>query len=88
MKAGSGSWTPPDDEPAASPGDADDPATDPGPVVVPRPTPSPSASSPTATALEVLWRHVGHDGDELGFLPCLRRGVAVPGPSRPSCCTR
>src|SRR5262249_23738418 len=24
------------------------------------------------------WRHVGLDGDELAFLPCLRRGVAVP----------
>ncbi len=30
------------------------------------------------TALEVLWRHVGTDGDDAGFLPCLRRGVPVP----------
>ena len=31
------------------------------------------------TALEVLWRHVGLDGDQWAFLPCLRRGVSVPG---------
>ncbi len=29
-------------------------------------------------ALEVLFRHVGHGGDESAFLPCLRRGVPVP----------
>ena len=28
--------------------------------------------------LEVLWRHVGFDGDDRAFLPCLRRGVPVP----------
>lgn len=30
------------------------------------------------SALEVLARHVGQGNDELGFLPCLRRGKAVP----------
>ncbi len=30
------------------------------------------------SALEVLARHVGQGNDELGFLPCLRRGMAVP----------
>jgi hypothetical protein len=30
------------------------------------------------SALEVLGRHVGWIADDFGFLPCLRRGEAVP----------
>jgi hypothetical protein len=66
-----------EEAPAAEAGEPENP---------PAPTPVPIAMSsrPTVrmhadrTALEVLWRHVGPDGDELGFLPCLRRGVPVP----------
>ena len=28
--------------------------------------------------MDILIRHVAHDEDELGFLPCLRRGMPVP----------
>jgi hypothetical protein len=31
------------------------------------------------SAGDVLRRHVAHDEDEMGFLPCLRRGIPVPG---------
>jgi hypothetical protein len=52
--------------------------------------PPPEAGAPAApptgvrvsgdrAALEVLFRHVARDEDELGFLPCLRRGIGVPG---------
>ncbi|MGP0068004.1 MAG: hypothetical protein ACLQGP_30965 [Isosphaeraceae bacterium] len=40
----------------------------------PRPTIRVASDRP---ALEVLWRHVGTDGDDAGFLPGLRRGVPV-----------
>jgi hypothetical protein len=66
-----------EEAPAGSAGEPEDP---------PAPVPVPIAMSPRPTvrvhadrtALEVLWRHVGLDGDELGFLPCLRRGVPAP----------
>jgi hypothetical protein len=56
------------------------------PERLPSSAPVPIATTPRPTvrvpadrnALEVLWRHVGHDGDDLAFLPCLRRGAAVP----------
>jgi hypothetical protein len=62
---------------AGSAGESENlPAPMPVPITIsPRPTVRVHADR---TALEVLWRHVGLDGDELGFLLCLRRGVAVP----------
>jgi len=71
---------PSEEAPAGPPGEAehhDAPAQ--GPVEVPRPTRPPARAFGDRTALEVLWRHVGYDEDELGFLPCLRRGVPAPG---------
>jgi hypothetical protein len=55
-----------------------------GPENPPASVPIPMPDRPTVrvhgdrNALGVLWRHVSPDGDELGFLPCLRRGVPVP----------
>jgi hypothetical protein len=52
--------------------------TTPAPIAMtplPRPTVRVFADR---TALAVLWSHVAPEGDERGFLPCLRRGISVP----------
>ncbi len=66
---------PSDDDPAVPSGEAANPDA---PPTVPRPTRPTVRVFADRSALDVLWRHVGHDGDELGFLPCLRRGIPVP----------
>ena len=68
------------DDPAASPDQAGPPdAPRPAPLAVARAAPHPVRVFADRSALDVLWKHVGADGDPQGFLPCLRRGVPVPG---------
>jgi hypothetical protein len=71
---------PPEGAPAGSTGGGEHPdAPAQGPSGMPGPTRQTVRVLADQTALEVLRRHVGHDADESGFLPCLRRGVPVPG---------
>lgn len=63
--------------------DGDEPEMDPeleeDPPTVPRPDRERTRVHADPDAMGVLVRHVAHDRDEQGFLPCLRRGAAVPG---------
>jgi hypothetical protein len=73
-----GEWAvdPSGEDPAGPPGKAEDPAA---PPAIPGPSRQTVRVFADRSALEVLWRHVGYEEDELGFLPCLRRGIPVPG---------
>ena len=54
------------------------PATDPASAAPPEPARPLMGVIANPSALDVLWRHLGFGGDEWAFLPCLRRGIAVP----------
>jgi hypothetical protein len=47
--------------------------------VVPIITLNPTVRLMNDKPIDIIWRHVGSGDDDLGFLPCLRRGEAVPG---------
>ena len=67
---------PPMDKP---PADSPPPRPEPAPPTVPNINPNPAVRLMSQESpVDVLLRHVASDADESGFLPCLRRGVAVP----------
>ncbi len=63
--------------PAAWHGQPEPPA-EPESVAIPPPARPMVRLAADRAAMEVLWRHLGFDGSDQGFLPCLRRGVPVP----------
>jgi hypothetical protein len=66
-----------DDTPAVRPG-VPGSSPEPGSVLLPSPARPTVRLVADRAATEILWRHVGFDGDDQDFLPSLRRGVPAP----------